>query len=199
VANLHAVPETVSDEEACFTEPLAAALQIQEQVKVGAHDRVVVIGAGKLGQLVARTLLLRIEDLLVVGREPSRMGRLADLGARVGTAATIEEGRADLVVECTGNPEGLALAGRAVRPRGTVVLKSTYHGPAALDVSRLVVNEITLVGSRCGPFPPALELLAARRVDVRPLVQGRFPLREGLHAFAEAARPGVLKVLLDCA
>lgn len=199
VANLHAVPAGVSDEAACFTEPLAAALQVQEQVPVHPEDRLVVIGAGKLGQLVARTLGLRARDVLVVGRDRSRLRPLADLGLRVGTADAIEEGRADLVVECTGNPEGLALASRAVRTQGTVVLKSTYHEKAALDVSRLVVNEVTLVGSRCGPFAPALGLLAEGRVDVGPLVEARFPLREGLRAFAEAARPGTLKVLLDCA
>jgi threonine dehydrogenase-like Zn-dependent dehydrogenase len=104
-----------------------------------------------------------------------------------------------VVVECTGNPDGLALAARTVRPRGTIVLKSTYHGEARLDASRLVVNEVTLVGSRCGPFPRALEVLAARGIDVAALVHARFPLREGLRAFDEAARPGALKVLLDCA
>jgi threonine dehydrogenase-like Zn-dependent dehydrogenase len=193
------VPDGVSDEAACFTEPLAAALQIQEQVPVHPEDHVVVIGGGKLGQLVARTLGLRARDVLVVGRDRSRLLPLADLGLRVGTAEAIEDGRADLAVECTGNPEGLALAARAVRPRGTVVLKSTYQGAASVDVSRLVVNEVTLVGSRCGPFAPALELLAEGRLDVGPLVEARFPLREGLRAFEEAARPGALKVLLDCA
>ena len=102
------------------------------------------------------------------------------------------------MVECTGDPEGLALATRAVRPRGTVVLKSTYHGKATVDVSRLVVNEVTLVGSRCGPFARALDLLAEGRVNVTPLVHARYTLAEGLRAFEEAARPGVLKVLIDC-
>jgi threonine dehydrogenase-like Zn-dependent dehydrogenase len=199
VANLHAVPDGVSDEAACFTEPLAAALQIQEQVPVHPEDHVVVIGGGKLGQLVARTLGLRARDVLVVGRARPRLLPLADLGLRVGTAEAIEDGRADLAVECTGNPEGLALAARAVRPRGTVVLKSTYQGAASVDVSRLVVNEVTLVGSRCGPFAPALERLAEGRVDVGPLVEARFSIREGPRAFEEAARPGTLKVLLDCA
>jgi threonine dehydrogenase-like Zn-dependent dehydrogenase len=197
-ANLHAVPDGISDEAACFTEPLAAALQIQQQVPVHPEDHVVVIGAGKLGQLVARTLGLRARDVLVVGRDRSRLRPLADLGLRVSTAEAIDESRADLVVECTGNPEGLALASRAVRPRGTVVMKSTYREAATLDVSNLVVNEVTLVGSRCGPFAPALELLSEGRVAVASLVEARYPLREGLRAFEEAARPGVLKVLLDC-
>ena len=196
VANLHDVPEGVSDEAACFAEPLAAALEIQEQVDVRADDRIVIIGAGKLGQLVARTLGLRARDVLVVGRDRVRLRSLLELGLRVGTADDLAPGRADIVVECTGNPEGLALATRAVRPRGTVVLKSTYHGSASLDVSRLVVNEVTLVGSRCGPFAKALELLATGRVDVASLVHARYPLAEGLRAFEEAARPGALKVLL---
>ena len=199
VANLHDVPDGVSDEAACFVEPLAAALEIQEQVDVRADDRIVVIGAGKLGQLVARTLGLRARDVLVVGRNRERLRPLLELGLRVGTADDLAPGRADLVVECTGNPEGVALATRAVRPRGTVVLKSTYHGGASLDVSRLVVNEVTLVGSRCGPFAKALDLLTQGRVDVASLVQARYPLADGLRAFEDAARPGVLKVLLSCA
>jgi threonine dehydrogenase-like Zn-dependent dehydrogenase len=196
VANLHDVPEGVGDEAACFVEPLAAALEIQEQVDVREGDRVVVIGAGKLGQLVARTLGLSARDVLVVGRDRARLQTLHDLGLRVGTAESIAPGKADLVVECTGNPEGLALAAEAVRPRGTVVLKSTYHGAASLDVSRLVVGEVTLVGSRCGPFAKALDLLAAGRVDVTSLIHARYPLADGLRAFDEAARGGVLKVLL---
>lgn len=196
VANLHEVPAEVDDEAACFVEPLAAALEIQEQVDVRGDDRIVVLGAGKLGQLVARTLGLLARDLLVVGRDRARLRPLLDRGLRVSTPDELPPGKADLVVECTGNPEGLALATRAVRPRGTVVLKSTYQGSASLDVSRLVVNEVTLVGSRCGPFAKALALLAAGRVDVASLVHARYPLAEGLHAFEEAARPGVLKVLL---
>jgi threonine dehydrogenase-like Zn-dependent dehydrogenase len=203
VENLHAVPTGVPDEAACFAEPLAAALQVQEQVAFRPEDRVVVVGAGKLGRLVALTLKLRVSDVLVVGRDASRLAPLAAAGLRTAStqegASSLPEGRADVVVECTGNPEGLALATRLIRPRGTIVLKSTYHGEARLDVSRLVVNEVTLVGSRCGPFPRALEMLAARGIDVGTLVHGRFALRDGLAAFEEAARPGVLKVLLDCA
>lgn len=198
VSNLHDVPEGVSNDAACFAEPLAAALEVQEQVVVRPEDRIVVVGAGKLGQLVARTLALRARDVLVVGRHPARLRPLAERGLRVGTADDLVDARADLVVECTGNPEGLALAIRAVRPRGTVVLKSTYHGSATLDASRLVVNEVTLVGSRCGPFSRALDLLAQGSVDVVSLVEGRYPLIEGLRAFEEAARPGVLKILLEC-
>ena len=198
VANLHEVPDGLPDDVAVFTEPLAASLEVREQVRIGAGDRVVVVGDGKLGNLVAQTLALTGCALTVIGRHP---GKLALLAAR-GIATSAEEagptdGQADVVVECTGNAEGLERARRAVRPRGTIVLKSTYRGRTSLDVSRLVVDEITLVGSRCGPFAPAIALLAEGRVDVRPLVHARFPLHEAVAAFAEASRPGVMKVLVE--
>jgi threonine dehydrogenase-like Zn-dependent dehydrogenase len=135
----------------------------------------------------------------VIGRHPAKLALLAARGITTGLADDIPRAQADVVVECTGNAEGLDLARAAVRPRGTIVLKSTYRGPASLDISRIVVDEITLVGSRCGPFAPALALLADGRVDVRPLVHARFPLHEAVAAFAEAARPGVMKVLLEVA
>jgi threonine dehydrogenase-like Zn-dependent dehydrogenase len=197
VANLHEVPDGVPDDEAVFTEPLAAALEIQEQVRVGPRDTVVVVGDGKLGNLVAQSLALTGCALSVIGRHPAKLALLADRGIATGRANAIRAGQADIAVECTGNREGFELARTAVRPRGTIVLKSTYAGKASLDISRIVVDEVTLVGSRCGPFAPALRLLAERRVAVRPLVQGRFPLADGVAAFAEAARPGVLKVLVE--
>lgn len=194
--NLHGVPDSVSDEEAVFTEPLAAALQVQEQVPVSPGLRVVVVGAGKLGQLVARTLCLTGCDLLVVGRSRGSLDRLAGLPLRTALASDPLPGRADLVVECTGDPEGFLLARRAVRPRGTLVLKSTHRGETAVNLSSVVVDEVTLVGSRCGPFRKALELLALRRVETRSLVDSGYPLEAGLEAMERAARPGVLKVLL---
>ena len=197
VANLHEVPDGVPDDAAVFTEPLAAALQVQEQVRIGAADRVVVIGDGKLGHLVAQTLALTGCTLKVVGRHPAKLALLAARGIDTGLARDLADGGADVAVECTGNEEGLELARRAVRPRGTIVLKSTYRGRASLDVSRVVVDEITLVGSRCGPFAPALALLAAGRVDVASLVHARFALRDAVAALAEAGRPGALKVLVD--
>jgi threonine dehydrogenase-like Zn-dependent dehydrogenase len=209
VANLHRVPDSVSTDAAVFTEPLAAALEIQEQVAIGPGVRVLVVGAGKLGQLVAQTLALTGCSLAVVCRDT---GQGADQGARqsAGKAALlaargiaviapgdIEARGFDVAVECTGNAAGFDLARRALRPRGTLVLKSTYAGALTLDASLLVVDEITLVGSRCGPFAPALELLAASRVDVTPLMHARYALRDGPAAFAHAQQPGVLKVLLE--
>ena len=198
VANLHHVPDAVPDEVAVFAEPTAAALEIQEQVSLGEGDRVLVVGGGKLGHLVARTLATTGCDLLVVGRSPRPLALLADCGIRTGTVETVAERSFDIAVECTGNPDGFEIARRAVRPRGTLVLKSTYHGRTSIDMAPLVVDEITLVGSRCGPFAPALELLARGELDPRPLVEKRYGLSEAVAAFEHASRPGTLKVLVDC-
>jgi threonine dehydrogenase-like Zn-dependent dehydrogenase len=194
--NLYPVPESVSTDAATFTEPLAAALEIQQQVPLQGNDRVLVIGDGKLGQLVAQTLALTGCDLLAVGRHPEKLANLEARGIKTGFADAVQDRTFDVSVECTGNPEGFAIALRALRPRGTLVLKSTYAGKLSIDASALVVDEITLVGSRCGPFSDALKLLAEHKVDVSPLIQARYPLSEGLNAFAHAQRKGVLKVLL---
>jgi threonine dehydrogenase-like Zn-dependent dehydrogenase len=199
VANLHAVPAGLSDERALFTEPLAAALEVREQVRIGPGDRVVVVGSGKLGNLVAQSLALTGCDLRVVGRNPDTLRPLAERGVRTGGADAVSAATADVVVECTGNPEGFAIARHAVRPRGTIVLKSTYHGGLKLDVAMVVVDEVTLVGSRCGPFAPALDLLARGAIDVDPLLSARYPLQDAPRAYEHAARPGMLKVLIDAA
>jgi threonine dehydrogenase-like Zn-dependent dehydrogenase len=194
--NLYPVPESVSTDAATFTEPLAAALEIQQQVSLRGGDRVLVIGDGKLGQLVAQTLALTGCDLLSVGRHPDKLANLEARGIQTGFADAVQDRTFDVSVECTGNPEGFAIALRALRPRGTLVLKSTYAGNLSINASALVVDEITLVGSRCGPFPEALKLLAEHKVDVSPLIQARYPLADGLKAFAHAQQKGVLKVLL---
>jgi threonine dehydrogenase-like Zn-dependent dehydrogenase len=196
VRNLHKVPDTISDEEAVFTEPLAAALEILEQVHLRPTDRVVVLGDGKLGLLVAQALALTGCDLLTVGRHREKLAILARRGIPTLLEAEAEGLAADVVVECTGRPEGFAAARRILRPRGTLVLKSTYHGRVEADLTGLVVDEITLVGSRCGPFPPALRMLERGLVDVRSLISAVYPLAQGVEAFARAAEPGGLKVLL---
>ena len=195
--NLHPVPDAVSSDAAVFTEPLAAALEVQEQVPIGPRDRVLVVGDGKLGQLVAQTLALTGCALLVVGRHDAKLSLLAARGIETGRADRARRGEFDVAVECTGNAEGFEVAQRAVRARGTLVLKSTYAGALALDASAVVVQELTLVGSRCGPFAPALRLLVEGRVAVEPLIHARYPLAEALSAFEHAQRPRVLKVLLD--
>ncbi len=197
--NLHPVPDAVPTDAAVFTEPLAAALEVQEQVRLHADDRVLVVGDGKLGQLVAQTIALTGCAVLVVGRHEAKLALLAQRGIETARADALTRGGFDVAVECTGNPEGFAVAQRALRPRGTLVLKSTYAGALTLDASAVVVNELTLVGSRCGPFTPALRLLAEGRVAVQPLIHARYPLGEAPAAFAHAQRPGVLKVLLEIA
>ena len=198
VANLREVPDGLPNEAAVFTEPLAAALEIQEQVRITSADRVAVIGPGKLGHLVAQSLAPAGCDLVVAGRRKEPLALLSARGIRTVAIEDLEPRRADVVIECTGNPDGLEIARRAVRPRGTVVLKSTYHGRAAVDLAAFVVDEITLVGSRCGPFAPALALLAHGTVEPGPLLEARYPLAEAKAAFEHAARPGALKVLVDC-
>lgn len=197
IANLHPVPENIPTDLATFTEPLAAALEIQQQVTVDPSDRVLVVGDGKLGQLVAQTLGLTGCALFVVGRHAPKLANLQARGIAVGDAADVPDRAFDLAVECTGNPEGFAIARRALRPRGTLVLKSTYAGHLTIDASSLVVDEITLVGSRCGPFAPALELLSTQQVDVAPLIQACYPLSDGLQAFTHAQQRGTMKILLQ--
>jgi threonine dehydrogenase-like Zn-dependent dehydrogenase len=196
VENLHEVPAAVPDDVAVFTEPTAAALEIQQQVTIGAGNRVVVIGDGKLGNLVAQTLALTGCHLLVIGRHTDKLDLLRSRGIEVGLAADLPGRAADVAVECTGNPDGFELAGRALRPRGTLVLKSTYRGKASVDLSKIVVDEMTVVGSRCGPFAPALELLAEKRIEVQPLIEDRYPLHHAAQAFEHAARRGAKKILV---
>jgi threonine dehydrogenase-like Zn-dependent dehydrogenase len=194
--NLHPVPEGMPDEIAVFAEPLAAACQVLDQVHVRPTDRAIVLGDGKLGLLVAQVLALSGCDLLVVGRHPEKLA----LPAARGIPTVIGEqglgGSADLVVECTGRAEGFRTARKLVRPRGTLVLKSTYHGLVEADLSSLVVDEIRVLGSRCGPFPAALRLLARGWVDVTPLIEAEYPLDEALIAFEHAGGRGALKILV---
>lgn len=196
VANLHPVPEQITTDAATFTEPLAAALEIQEQVKILPEHKVLVVGDGKLGQLVAQTLALTGCNLLVIGRHHDKLEKLESRGIAVGFEDIVSPRSFDIAVECTGNPDGFNLALSGLRPRGTLVLKSTYAGKLTLDASALVVDEITVVGSRCGPFAKALDLLSQKKVDVTSLIETCYPLEEGLAAFSHAQQRGTLKVLL---
>jgi 2-desacetyl-2-hydroxyethyl bacteriochlorophyllide A dehydrogenase len=194
--NLHIVPDSVPDEAAVFTEPLAAALQIQKQVQIGLGDRVLLIGAGRLGQLIAQTLSLTGCDLHVVARHPHQRALLEARSIPLISEEGVESRRWDVVVEATGSPSGFELARQAIRPRGTLVLKSTYRGEMTVNWSPFVVDEITIVGSRCGPSAPALRLLEKKEVDPTVLVARRFPLSAALEAYQTANQPGTLKVLL---
>ena len=196
--NLHAVPDSLPDEVAVFAEPTAAALQVRQQLRLGPGDNVVVVGTGKLGTLVAQVLAQTGCQLTVATRDGRAPEVLLQRGVRVAALGVLPDGRADVVVECSGHPDGFAVARKAVRPRGTIVMKSTYHGNTPINLSSIVVDEIILIGSRCGPFVPALELLASGEVEVAPLVHARYPLAKGLLAFEHAARPGALKVLIEC-
>jgi threonine dehydrogenase-like Zn-dependent dehydrogenase len=194
--NLHVLPDEIPDEEAVFVELLAAACEVVEQVHVRPTDRVVVLGDGKLGLLVAQVLALTGCALTVVGRHQEKLAVLAARGIDTQIGDADLAGDADLVVECTGRAEGFEAARRLVRPRGTLVLKSTYHGLVQVDLSSLVVDEISVVGSRCGPFPPALRLLAGKLVEVAPLIEAEYPLDGALAAFEHAGRRGALKVMV---
>ncbi|HEY3311057.1 MAG TPA: alcohol dehydrogenase catalytic domain-containing protein [Anaerolineales bacterium] len=195
-ANLHIVPDSIPDDWAVFTEPLAAALEIQQQVQIRPSDRVLLIGAGRLGQLIAQTVVLTGADLRVVARNPVQRNLLADRRIRLIEEGEIQPWRWDLVVEATGSPSGFDLARKAIRPRGTIVLKSTYKGEMTINMSPLVVDEINIVGSRCGPFEPALRLMEQRLVDPSLLISAQFQLSEGLKAFETAGQRGMLKVLV---
>jgi threonine dehydrogenase-like Zn-dependent dehydrogenase len=200
MANLHAVPAGVMDAAAVFTEPLAAALQVLEQIHIAPSMRVYVLGDGRLGQLVAQVMQTTAARLTLIGRTRDKLAIASLRGVATATLEATDalaEEPADVVVEVTGSPEGFALARRLVRPGGTVALKSTFASPLAdFDASALVVDEITVVGSRCGPFAPALELLRQKRVEPRPLVTATYSLAQGVEALAHAGQRGVVKVLV---
>ncbi len=195
--NLHRVPDSVSNVAAVFTEPLAAALEILEQVEVTESDRVLVIGAGRLGQLIARVLSKTGCRLGVAAKYHSQREMLAGAELHAVDPEDIRPGGYDIVVEATGSRAGFKGALSAVRPRGKIVLKSTYAGEITANLSEVVVNEITLIGSRCGPFATALNWLETKTIDPEVLVHARYPLKDGLQALSHAAEPGVLKVLLE--
>ena len=196
--NLHAVPDAVSDDEAVFVEPLAAAFQILEQVTIAPGDKVAVLGDGKLGLLSAWVLRTAAERVTLVGRHAHKLALAGDAIAQRLAGDVGELARSfDVVVDATGSPSGLAAAIGLCRPRGTVVLKTTVAAEHALSLAPVVIDELTLVGSRCGPFPRAIDALARKAVDVRPLLAARYPLAEAEEAFAYASRKGVAKVVLD--
>jgi threonine dehydrogenase-like Zn-dependent dehydrogenase len=193
VANLHRVPDEIDDRDAVFAEPLAAAFEILDQVPALAGARAVVLGDGKLGLLVAQVLATAGADVVLAGRHPEKMARASRLGIRTGAPTP----GAEVVVDATGAPSGLADALALVRPRGTVVMKTTVATSHRIDLAPAVINEVTIVGSRCGRFPPALAALGSRSVAVAPLVDAVYPLDDAVAAFAHAARPPTLKVLVD--
>jgi threonine dehydrogenase-like Zn-dependent dehydrogenase len=200
VENLRVVPDTLTDAEAAFVEPLAACFEILEQVQVRPTSAVLVLGDGKLGLLAAQVLRLAGAQVTLRGRHLEKLTVAHSLGiATAHDDETPYPASYDLVVECTGSAVGLELARQLTRPRGTIVLKSTVAQMAAIDLAPFVVDEITIVGSRCGPFEPALRALEQKRVLVAPLLSASYPLSRGVVAFAQAAAHGVLKVQLEMA
>jgi alcohol dehydrogenase len=196
-SNLHAVPASVDDVTAVFVEPTAAACRVIEQVRIASDTRAALVGAGRLGLLVAQVLRAHGASVTVITRSGSSRALAAALGfetVAVDSARASLTRRFDVVVEATGEPAGFAAASALVRPRGTLVIKSTFHGETPVAFSPLVVDEITVVGSRCGPFARAIELLDDGRVDVKPLIAGVYPLAQFAEAFARAKRG--LKVIL---
>ncbi len=197
--NLHEVPDSLTDEEAVFTEPLAAAIQITRQVPIRPDTEVVILGAGKLGLLAAQVIGRISRKTTLVAKHPSKLRLIDDMDINLKTSSEFQnEAKRDaqVVVECTGSSTGLKLAKEIVSPRGTIVLKSTYARNSALNFSDVVVNEVTLIGSRCGPFPSALQMLKRGEVSVRPLISVSFQLKDGLQAFQEALKKNYTKVLL---
>ncbi len=200
--NLHVVPDTVSDEEAVFVEPLAANFEILEQVHVKPTDRIIVLGDGKMGQLAAQVLSLSGCEVMMVGKHEEKLALAEKRAVRTyllddATSFALENRRrVDLVVECSGSAQGLEMAIRLVRPRGTIILKSTVASKSTLHLAPIIIDEIHVQGSRCGPFAPAIRALSQHSVDVRPLISASFSLDEGVAAFKHAEQKGVLKVLV---
>lgn len=196
--NLHLVPISIRDDVAVFTEPTAAAFRIAEQIMLSDDDRVIVLGDGKLGQLVSQVLWMSTKHLVCVGRHRWKLDLLNAL--HIATAHVDEpvEPGADFVVEATGSPEGLQRALELVRPEGTVLLKTTIAATEPLNLALPVVNEVKIIGSRCGPFRPALEALAMGNVEVRPMISESFALNDAVEALHRSMHPDVMKVIIHC-
>jgi alcohol dehydrogenase len=200
--NLRLIPDSITDDQAVFIEPLAAACEILEQINVKQFGEATVLGDGKLAQLIARVLRTALPRVVMYGKHKDKLRQAAVAGIDTqivrGDASDLKRVKDNfaLVVEATGSPSGLALAQHMTEPRGTLVLKSTFHGAAPVETWPLVVKEITLVGSRCGPFAKAIALLRSRQVDPRPLITRTFPLNEAPAAIQVARQPGAMKILL---
>jgi alcohol dehydrogenase len=192
--NLHRVPDAVSDTQAVFVEPLAAAVEITDRLHIRPSQRVAVIGDGKLGLLVAQVLQLTGCDLRVLGRHARKLAILRRRGIPTLDTPAEGYGRFDVAVDCSGRPSGLDLGRALLRPRGTLVLKSTFHGTQEVITAPFVIDEIAVMGSRCGPFEPALRLLGRRLIDVDTLLDAEYPIEQGEEAFKRAMTPGTLKV-----
>jgi threonine dehydrogenase-like Zn-dependent dehydrogenase len=200
VSNLHTIPDNVSDEEAVFTEPLAAAYEIHEQVKIKPAHEVLVLGDGKLGLLCALVLHLAGVHVTLVGRHDKKLniaGNQQIQTVNTSSEKPCKESKYDIVIEATGSVEGFEAALRYIKPRGTIVLKSTIASSQKINLAPLVIDEITLKGSRCGPFKAAIHILAQKRIDVKPLISGIYTIENAQKAFEEAMKKENFKIIID--
>lgn len=196
VKNIHTVPDSILDEEAVFIEPLAAAFEITEQVDIKQNDSVCVLGDGKLGLLIGQVMSLSGCNLTVVGKHDEKLSILGALGIDTSIVTKFDKKGFDIVIDSTGSPDGIQSSLDIVRPMGKVILKTTIADECRLNINSLVVNEITLVGSRCGPFDKAIEALDSKTINVSPLVSNIFSLDDGIEAFKYASKRDVMKVIL---
>jgi threonine dehydrogenase-like Zn-dependent dehydrogenase len=195
--NLHAVPDNVQTEHAVFTEPVAAACRILEQTHINSDHSVVILGDGRLGNLCAQVISTTNAEVLVVGKHDWKLQRLNELDIRTTRLSDFQPAlTADFVVDCTGSPTGFPLSLQAVKPCGTVILKTTVAAEQPLHLAPVVINEVQVIGSRCGPFAPALQMIADKTVRVESLITAEYPLDQAIHAFRHAEQPDTLKVLL---
>ena len=196
VSNLHKIPESISDEEAVFIEPLAAAYEIADQINISSSHKVCVLGDGKLGLLVAQALATTGCQLTAAGRHREKLSILDKTGIKTGLSSEYTERDFDIVIDCTGSPSGISKALQIVKPRGKIVLKTTIAKKTQIDLNQFVINEISLIGSRCGPFPTAIKAVKSGQIDLRPLIDCIYPLEEGVKAFRHAASKNALKIIL---
>ena len=195
VRNLHVIPDSITDEEAVFIEPVAAAFEISQQVNIKPGDKVCVLGDGKLGLLVGQVISLTGCSLTVIGHHREKLNILGEIGIDTFLKNEIKD-KFDFVVDCTGSPTGLKEAIALVKPKGKIILKTTVAKREQVDLNTLVVNEVDIIGSRCGPFAPAVRALKKNLIDVQPLISKTFSLDDGIEAFKYASEKGVLKVVL---
>jgi len=195
--NLHVVPDNVSDEEAVFVEPLAASLEIQEQIQVRPTDKIAIVGDGKLALLIVQVLKLSGAAVTVFGKHAQKLALCQKFGAQAAHIDQKPADKFDLVVEASGHFSGFEFALDLLKPRGTMVLKSTYHGSLSYNPAKVVIDELNIIGSRCGPFEPAIHLLDEKLVDVRPLITETFPFGQIEQAFQAAMNKDSLKILID--
>lgn len=197
VRNLHRIPDSISDDEAVFVEPVAAAFEILDQVKITSRHKVAVLGDGKLGLLVSQVIASTGCDMTAVGKHPEKLAILDEMGIKTELKSKFRDSGFDVVIDCTGSGTGIDTALEIVKPRGNVIMKTTVARRGAVDLNRVVVNEIIITGSRCGPFKPAINAIRSGDVNINPLISSRFSMEEWEKAFQAARKKGSLKVIIE--